>query len=64
MSRVKSHRFREEELDALELLAERRNTSVNGLVRIAVRALVGLPNPSWADRLLDEERDKRRRVAA
>jgi hypothetical protein len=56
---IRSVRFREEELEQLHRLEEERNTTVNGLVRLAVRALCGLPNPSWADQLLDEERSKR-----
>lgn len=59
MTTIRSVRFREEELEGLRRLEEDHNTTVNGLVRLAVRALCGLPNPSWADRLLDEERDKR-----
>jgi len=48
---IRSVRLLVEEIDALQKLSADRNVAVNALVRIAVRRLVGLPVPSWAERI-------------
>lgn len=52
MSIVRSVRFLDDEAEALEKLSDERRATVNSLVRIAVRTLVGLPVPAWADQIM------------
>ena len=53
MSVLRSVRLLDDEAAALEALSNERNITANALIRIGVRALVGLPNPSWAQAVIE-----------
>lgn len=43
---------------AIRAFAERHGAAFNTTIRIAIRRLVGLDVPEWADRAADEQREE------
>lgn len=46
-----SVRFLPAEIRALREMSDREGVKFNALIRIAVRRLLGLPNPEWTEEL-------------